>query len=83
MSKTAAPKPPHFACLRFKLSGVRRGHGGARGHDREGSEGRRLTGNQAMTIFMRKESDDGGAFVWDWVIPGIEFEFEGERGPRD
>ena len=43
---------------------------------------RNLTGNQAMTIFMRKEADDGGAFVWDWVIPGIEFEVEGERGTR-
>jgi endonuclease/exonuclease/phosphatase family metal-dependent hydrolase len=39
---------------------------------------RNLTGNQAMSIFMRREANDGGKFVWDWVIPGIEFEIDGD-----
>lgn len=36
-----------------------------------------LTGNRAMTIFMRRDANDGGAFVWNWIIPGAEFEIEG------
>lgn len=49
---------------------------------------RAMTGNQAMAAFMRTESVYGdpvhnGAFVWDWIIPGVKFiptgEHDGER----
>lgn len=49
---------------------------------------RAMTGNQAMAAFMRLESVYGdpvrnGAFVWDWIIPGVKFiptgEHDGER----
>jgi endonuclease/exonuclease/phosphatase family metal-dependent hydrolase len=39
---------------------------------------RNLTGNQSMSIFLRREANDGGKFVWDWVMPGVVFEIEGE-----
>ena len=39
---------------------------------------RNLTGNQAMSIFMRREANDGGKFVWDWIIPSVASEVEGE-----
>lgn len=38
---------------------------------------RNLTGNQSMAIFMRRPAADGGAFVWQWVIPSVEFSVTG------
>lgn len=39
---------------------------------------RNLTGNRSMAIFSRRDASDGGAFVWSWIIPGAEFEVEGD-----
>ncbi len=25
---------------------------------------------------MRRDANDGGEFVWDWIIPGVEFEID-------
>jgi len=38
---------------------------------------RNLTGNQSMAIFMRRPASDGGEFVWQWVIPSVEFSIAG------
>lgn len=40
---------------------------------------RNLTGNQAMTIFMRRPAGGSakGRFVWDWVIPEAVFVVQG------
>jgi hypothetical protein len=37
-----------------------------------------MTGNQAMSIFMRRDASNGGAFVWNWVIPSATFIVEGD-----
>ena len=39
---------------------------------------RNLTGNQSMAIFMRRPASEGGAFVWQWVIPSVEFTVTGD-----
>ena len=38
---------------------------------------RNLTGNQSMALFMRRPASDGGAFVWQWVVPSPEFSVSG------
>ena len=30
-----------------------------------------------MVLFMRRPASDGGAFVWQWVIPSTEFSLTG------
>ena len=41
-----------------------------------------LTGNQAMSIFLRDPADQGGRFAWKWVIPDVTVETTGNGGTR-
>ncbi|MCR9198570.1 MAG: hypothetical protein NXI04_08005 [Planctomycetaceae bacterium] len=41
-----------------------------------------LTGNQAMSIFLRDPASEGGRFAWNWVIPDTEVTVVGRGGAR-
>ena len=41
-----------------------------------------LTGNQAMSIFLRDPANEGGRFAWRWVIPDTEVTVIGRGGAR-
>lgn len=41
-----------------------------------------LTGNQAMSIFLRDPASEGGRFAWKWVIPDTEVRVVGQGGTR-